>query len=147
MEYRNRIGSIVHGETLFEGTIYENLNFGQPIANEENLKWALDGVQLTDFIKSLPEGLETAVFQEGRQLSASNAQKILLARSILHKPKILFYEDPTDVIDDKIAKQIIDFITNPINKWTVLVSSKNQYWKTKCNREIQLKNGTIILDK
>lgn len=147
MEYRNRIGSIVHGETLFEGTIYENLNFGQPIANEENLKWALDGVQLTDFIKSLPEGLETAVFQEGRQLSASNAQKILLARSILHKPKILFYEDPTDVIDSKIAKQIIDFITNPINKWTVLVSSKNQYWKTKCNREIQLKNGTIILDK
>lgn len=147
MEYRNRIGSIVHGETLFEGTIYENLNFGQPIANEENLKWALDGVQLTDFIKSLPEGLETAVFQEGRQLSASNAQKILLARSILHKPKILFYEDPTDVIDSKIAKQIIDFITDPIHKWTVLVSSKNQYWKTKCNREIQLKNGTIILDK
>ena len=64
----------------------------------------------------------------------------------MHKPKILFYEDPTDIIDDKVANEIIDFITDPQHKWTILVSSKNPYWKTKCNREIQLKNGTIILD-
>lgn len=146
MDYREQIGSIVHGEAPFEGTIFENLTFSDPTINETNLKWALDGVQLTSLIKSLPEGLDTIVYPEGRQISASNSQKILLARSIMHKPKILFYEDPTDIIDDKVANEIIDFITDPQHKWTILVSSKNPYWKTKCNREIQLKNGTIILD-
>jgi ABC-type ATPase involved in cell division len=44
-------------------------------------------------------------------LSSSNAQKLLLARSIISKTKILFYEDPTDNMDDKVANEIIDFIT------------------------------------
>jgi ABC-type multidrug transport system ATPase subunit len=50
---------------------------------------------------------------------------VLLARSIIHKPKILFYEDPTDVMDEDIAKEIIDFITSDKHKWTIIVSSKN----------------------
>jgi ABC-type ATPase involved in cell division len=50
-------------------------------------------------------------FPEGKQLSSSNAQKLLLARSIISRPKILFYEDPTDNMDDKVANEIIDFIT------------------------------------
>lgn len=145
-QYRLHIGSIIHGETPFEGTIYENLTFCDANINDSDLKWALDGVKLTPFIKSLPEGLDTKVFPEGRQLSASNAQKILLARSIIHKPKILFYEDPTDLIDEKTANEIIDFITEPKHNWTLIVSSKNPYWKTKCEREIRMKNGTIIED-
>jgi ABC-type lipoprotein export system ATPase subunit len=78
-------------------------------------------------------------------LSSSNAQKLLLARSIISRPKILFYEDPTDNMDDKVANEIIDFITAK-EQWTIIVSSKNQYWKSKCNRNITLKNGQIILD-
>jgi ABC-type ATPase involved in cell division len=63
-------------------------------------------------------------------LSSSNAQKLLLARSIISRPKILFYEDPTDNMDDKVANEIIDFITAKEHQWTIIVSSKNQYWKT-----------------
>jgi ABC-type polysaccharide/polyol phosphate transport system ATPase subunit len=50
-------------------------------------------------------------------------------------------------MDEKIANEIIDFMTNEKNKWIVIVSSKNPYWKTKCNRQITMKNGKIILDK
>jgi ABC-type ATPase involved in cell division len=56
-------------------------------------------------------------------LSSSNAQKLLLARSII-RPKILFYEDPTDNMDDKVANEIIDFITAKEHQWTIIVSSK-----------------------
>jgi predicted ABC-type transport system involved in lysophospholipase L1 biosynthesis ATPase subunit len=94
----------------------------------------------------LPKGLDSRIFPEGKQLSSSNAQKILLARSIIHKPKILFYEDPTDSMDEKVANEIIDFITSDANKWTIVVSSKNPYWKTKCSRKIIMQNGDIQLD-
>jgi ABC-type bacteriocin/lantibiotic exporter with double-glycine peptidase domain len=145
-QYRSQIGSIISSETPFEGTLLENITFNDKNISTENLKWALDSVQLSPFIKSLPKGLDTRIFPEGKQLSSSNAQKLLLARSIVHKPKILFYEDPTDKMDEKVANEIIDFITSEKNNWTIIVSSKNPYWRTKCNRRIIMQNGTIQLD-
>ncbi|WP_394759136.1 peptidase domain-containing ABC transporter [Flavobacterium sp.] len=145
-QYRSQIGSIVHNETPFEGTILENITFNDPNITDEDIKWAINAMQLSSLLKTLPEGLNTKIFPEGRQLSSSNAQKILLARSIIHKPKILFYEDPTDTMDEAVANQIIDFIMSDKNNWTIIVSSKNPYWKTKCNREIIMKNGAIIQD-
>ncbi|WP_337968613.1 ATP-binding cassette domain-containing protein [uncultured Flavobacterium sp.] len=146
-QYRAQIGSIIHNETPFEGSILENITFNDPSITTEDLKWALDGVQLSPLIKTLPKGLKTHIYPEGRQLSSSNAQKILLARSIIHKPKVLFYEDPTDTMDENVANEIIDFITSEKNNWTIIVSSKNPYWKTKSTRKITMQNGHIILDQ
>lgn len=145
-QYRSQIGNIIHTESPFEGTILENIIFNNPNCSDEDIKWALDGVQLSQYIKSLPQGLDTPIFPEGQQLSSSNAQKILLARSIVNKPKVLFYEDPADDMDEKVANEIIDFITSEQNQWTIIVSSKNQYWKTKCNRYLTMEKGQIISD-
>lgn len=145
-QYRSQIATIINGETPFEGTILENITFNSPSINQEDLKWAIESVKLGTFIKSLPKGLETKIFPEGRQLSSSNAQKILLARSIISKPKILFLEDAFDKMDSKVAEEVIDFITSKENKWTLIVSSKNPYWKQKCNRTITMSEGKIIED-
>jgi ABC-type bacteriocin/lantibiotic exporter with double-glycine peptidase domain len=145
-QYRSQIGTIITGETPFEGTILENITFNQSDVSSENLRWAIDAVQLTSYVKTLPDGLDTLIFPEGKQLSSSNAQKILLARCIVGKPKILFLEDPTDKMDDNIAKEIIDFIVDKKNEWTVIVSSRNTYWNEKCHRDIKMENGNIILD-
>lgn len=145
-QYRSQIGTIIHGEKPFEGSLLENITFNDPAVTFENLKWALDAVQLTSYIKTLPKGLDTKIYPEGKQLSSSNAQKILLARSIIHKPRILFYEDPTDTMDERAAHEIIDFITSEKQHWTVIVSSKNPYWKTRCQRTVSLKNGLVEFD-
>lgn len=145
-QYRAQIGSIIYGETLFEGSILDNITFKDLSITQEDLKWAINGVQLASFIKSLPEGLDTIVFPEGKQLSSSNIQKILLARSIIHKPRILFYEDPTDKMDNDVSNEIIDFITAKEHLWTIIVSSKNPYWRDKSNRIITMQNGKIVLD-
>lgn len=145
-QYRSQIGTITQGETPFEGTILENITFNNPLVSHEDIKWAIESVKLGPFIKTLPKGLETKIFPDGRQLSSSNAQKILLARSVVGKPKILFYEDPLDKMDEEATKEIIDFITDEKNKWIVIVSSKNEYWKQKCTRKIKMKDGKIIAD-
>jgi ABC-type bacteriocin/lantibiotic exporter with double-glycine peptidase domain len=145
-QYRSQIGSIIYGETPFEGSIIDNITFKDDSISQEALKWAIDGVQLSKLVKSLPDGLDTIIFPEGKQLSSSNIQKILLARSIIHKPKILFYEDPTDTMDEDIANEIIDFITNEKHSWTIVVSSKNPYWKTKSNRIVTMQEGKILSD-
>lgn len=145
-QYRSQIGTITHGETPFEGTILENITFNNPTISHEDVKWAIESVKLGTFIKTLPNGLETKIYPDGRQLSSSNAQKILLARSIVNKPRILFYEDPLDKMDEDATKDVIDFITDSKNKWTLIVSSKNSYWKQKCSRKIKMESGKIIAD-
>ncbi|MFL9830513.1 peptidase domain-containing ABC transporter [Flavobacterium sp. ARAG 55.4] len=145
-QYRSQIGSIIYGETPFEGSILDNITFNNKSVSQENLKWAISGLQLNSLIKSLPEGLETIIFPEARQLTSSNVQKILLARSIINKPKILFYEDPTDTMDENVANEIIDFLTAKEHNWTIIVSSKNPYWKTKSNRIITMEDGKIMAD-
>ena len=145
-QYRSQIATIKTGETPFEGTILENITFNNPTISQDDIKWAIESVKLGSFIKSLPKGLATKIFPEGRQLSSSNAQKILLARSIINKPKILFFEDVVDKMDSEVAEEVIDFITSNENKWTLIVSSKNPYWKQKCTRKITMKEGKIIDD-
>ena len=145
-QYRSQISTITHGETPFEGTVLENITMNNPSISNKDIKWAIESVQLGSFIKTLPEGLETKIFPDGRQLSSSNAQKILLARSIVNMPKILFYEDPLDKMDEEASKEIVDFLTNSSNQWTIIVSSKNNYWEQKCSRKITLQNGKITAD-
>jgi len=144
--FRSQISTIMNGETPFEGTIRENITFNNPLITQEDIKWAIDSVKLGDFIKSLPKGLDTKISPEGKQLSSSNGQKMLIARSIISKPKILFYEDVLDKMDAEAANEIIDFITSDKNKWTLLVTSKNDNWKAKCNRVLNMSEGKIIND-
>ncbi|MBY0244120.1 MAG: ABC transporter ATP-binding protein/permease [Sphingobacteriaceae bacterium] len=145
-QFVNHLGTIIKGEAPFEGSILENITFNDAKISEEKLSWAIEAVGLGDYIRLLPEGLNTRLYPEGRQLTASNAQKILLARSIIHQPKILFYENATDEMDEEVANKVIDFICNKQNNWTVVVSSKNSYWKNNCNRVIKMEKGKIISD-
>jgi ABC-type bacteriocin/lantibiotic exporter with double-glycine peptidase domain len=145
-QFRSQIACVLHGESTFEGTLKENITFNNPSISYEDIKWAIESVQLTTFIKSLPKGLDTPIFPESKQLSSSNAQKILLARSIIRKPKMLFFEDPTSTMDEAEANKIIDFLTSKENNWSIIVSSKNPYWNSRCDRKITMQKGNIQLD-
>lgn len=142
-EYRTHIASMTQNESLFEGTIYENITFGKEV-NQNELKEVLQSLQLLPFIKTLPEGLDTLISSEGKKLSSSYIQKIILARCIISKPKILFLENPTNKMDESTAKEVIEYLTSPANNWTLIVSSKNNYWTKKTNREFVIENGILL---
>ncbi|MFC6095341.1 peptidase domain-containing ABC transporter [Flavobacterium qiangtangense] len=144
--YRAHAGTFLQGDTLFAGTIRENILFGNDTLDSEDLKWALDNVCLTPYIKTFPNGLENQIHPGGSELSASDIQKILLARSIVNRPNILFLEDPVDKMDSLTSQKIVDFLLSEENNWTVVVSSKNEIWKEKCNRMITIYEGKISND-
>ncbi|KOS06565.1 ABC transporter ATP-binding protein [Flavobacterium akiainvivens] len=145
-QYRALTGVVLQGETPFEGTLLENITLNNPEINDERIKWALEQTGLTQFVKTLPLGLDTRITPLGRQLTASVARKIILARAIIKKPGVLFLEDPTEAMDEESAKKIIDFLFAPEHKWTVIVASVNNYWKERCNRHIEMNDGTITTD-
>lgn len=144
--FKAKSGTLIQGESLFDGTIRDNIVFGNETIDNDDLKWALDNVYLTDYIKTFPNGLETHIHPGGRQLSGSDVQKILLARSIVHKPKILILEEPTANMDEETSAKIIDFLLSKDNKWTLIVASKNSAWHNKSNRIIAVEGGEITND-
>lgn len=142
-DYRSHIGVITKDDKLFEGTILENISCNNPNFPIHQINDLMEKLKLNKYIKSLPDGLDTKVYSEGKKINSSIIQKILLARCIISAPKILYLEEPLENVDPQSAKDIIDFLTAEDKNWTIVVVSKNDYWKQKCSKHYNLENGVI----
>ena len=143
-EFRSQIGVITLNEAPFEGTILENITCNNPEITMDMVTDILNKVQLTEVIKNLPNGLETQLFPEGKQINSSVAQKIVLARCLIQQPRVLFLEDPVDKSDEQSTKEIIDYLIDKNAPWTLIVISKNTYWEEKCTKVFHVQEGKII---
>jgi ABC-type bacteriocin/lantibiotic exporter with double-glycine peptidase domain len=141
--FRSNMGVITIDDTPFEGTILENITCNNPLLTKKDVNDVLDKLKLTDVIKSMPLGLDTEIQFEGKRMNSATVQKILLARCVITKPKIIFLEEPVEKLDKYAAGEIIDWLTAPEQPWTLVVIAKGNYWKEKCSRIITLDKGQI----
>jgi len=109
--------------------------------------WALDAVGLTEFVKEQPKGINTILYPEGKQIPYTVAKKIVLARSIVRKPKLLILKDPLDQFKKEEALRIMNFLSDKSNGWALLVVSSNLEWADRCTRVITMENGKISNEK
>jgi ABC-type bacteriocin/lantibiotic exporter with double-glycine peptidase domain len=142
--YRSKLGLSLADETPFEGTIRENITFGNVDISDEQLLWAIEKVGLNQFIKESPKGLNTVLYPEGKQISFTVAKKIVLARAIVSKPKLLILEDPLEHFEPAEVDRIIQFLTDSFNPWALVVVSISNDWSKNCTQVITLKKGEII---
>jgi ABC-type bacteriocin/lantibiotic exporter with double-glycine peptidase domain len=141
--YRSNLGLSLSQESPFEGTIKDNLTFGNTEISDDYIFKILNVVGLTQFIKEQNKGLQTIIYPEGKQMSYTIAKKIVLARALLKQPKVLILEDALDQFNQDETNAIIDFITSKDNPWTLIVVSTNKRWIDKCTQQITLENGEI----
>ena len=141
--YRGQLGLSMKEETPFEGTIRENITFGDQSISDKDILEALERVGLTSFLRRQPEGLQTILYPEGKQMSYTVAKKIVLARAIVKKPKVLILEDALDQFNEVETNKIIDFLTDASNPWALVVVSSNPRWVNSCDEIITLEKGTI----
>jgi ABC-type bacteriocin/lantibiotic exporter with double-glycine peptidase domain len=141
--YRSQLGLSLSDETPFEGSIRDNLVFGNRDIKEDIIYEALDIVGLTQFLKEQSNGLQTVLYPEGKQMSYTIAKKIILARAIIKQPKILILEDPLDQFNLNETLKIISYLTDSKRPWALIVVSSKKSWKKKCTQIITLKKGEI----
>lgn len=96
---RSAIGMVAQRPFLFDGTIRENLLLGDVSADDVRLLSALESANLADFVRSLPDGLDTPVGERGVRLSGGQAQRIAIARVFLKNPAILILDEATSALD------------------------------------------------
>ncbi|MCF2876206.1 MULTISPECIES: peptidase domain-containing ABC transporter [unclassified Tenacibaculum] len=142
--YRSNLGLSLSEETPFEGTIRENITFGDEKITDEEIYELFDAIGLCYFLKHQPNGLDTFIQPEGKLIGYTVAKKLILARAIISKPKLLILEDPLDQLEKEEAQKIIDYITDKSKPWGLIIVSSNDAWKKKCNKQITLVKGVIV---
>ena len=143
-QYRSNLGQSLSEESPFEGSILNNITFGDTSISHEEVYWALEKTKLTQFVKEQPYGLNTILYPEGKQIPYTVSKKIVLARSIVRKPKLLILKDPLDQLNENEANEIMNFLSDPSNDWALLVVSENDRWTKHCGRIITIENGKLI---
>jgi ABC-type bacteriocin/lantibiotic exporter with double-glycine peptidase domain len=141
-QLRSVIGENLALEDLFNGTIAENISLGRDEIDTMDLIQTADMVRLSAYIRSLSDGFNTRVNPGDRRMPKSIVRKIILARSIVHKPRLLLLEDSLSMLDIEDRKFIIETLFVK-GKWTVLVASNNREIIQACNKVLVLENGGV----
>jgi ABC-type bacteriocin/lantibiotic exporter with double-glycine peptidase domain len=117
---------------------------GRQAATFENVKWVVKNLGLEKFIRSLPKGYDTHMDPEGKRIPKSIVEKIILARSMADKPKLLLLEDAFEHMSNEDRKEVIDFIYAPENEWTVISVNSDPYLAQKSTRIYVMDEGKIV---
>ena len=141
--YRGVVGQTLAEDTPFEGTLLENITFGDKSISNEDIQWAIDHTGLRKFVKEQTNGLRTMIYPEGKQMSFTIAKKIVLARSIVNKPKLLILKEPLEHFNNKEADEVRKFLTNDERPWTLVVVSQHPDWIKSCSKVYTLENGQL----
>jgi ATP-binding cassette, subfamily B, bacterial len=141
--FHRQVGFVFQDSIVFNLTIRENIAFSDTVT-DQSLEKALETAELTDFIRSLPEGLGTIVSERGSTLSGGQKQRIMLARALALDPKVLLLDDFTARVDAHTEKKILDNVLRHYPGITLLsvtqkISSVEDY-----DQIILLMEGEIV---
>lgn len=109
---RSCIGVVPQDTVLFNDTIFENVKYGNPEANDKQVYQAIEHAHLKAFIESLPEQYDTKVGERGLKLSGGEKQRVAIARAILKAPKVLLFDEATSSLDSHSEQAIINAISD-----------------------------------
>ena len=145
-KYRSKVGQVLPEQLPFEGTILENITFGDKTITTARINDVLKNLGLLPFIKQQLNGINTMLYPQGQQIPYTVSKRILLARAIISNPKLLLLKDPLEHFEPLDAKTIIEYLTQETHPWSIVVASRNPLWKEKCTKRIKLVEGTLNTD-
>jgi ATP-binding cassette subfamily B protein len=141
---RKAIGIVPQDTVLFNDTILENIRYGQPLADDNEVQKAIDLAHLRSFIDSLPDGENTKVGERGLKLSGGEKQRVAIARTILKRPPIMVFDEATSSLDSQSEKAILDALKEISQGHTSLVIAHRLSTIVDADRIVVMDQGEVI---
>jgi ATP-binding cassette subfamily B protein len=140
---RNSVAMVLQKNILFSGTIRENLQWGNPLANDEAIFRACKSADAHNFITAFPNGYDTKLEQGGVNLSGGQKQRICIARALLKNPKIIILDDSTSAVDSATDASIRKSLKNELAGITKIIISQRIISVQDADRIIVMDDGKI----
>lgn len=138
---RNAVSVVLQQNTLFSGTVLDNLRWGNPNATLEECREACRMAQADDFISEMPQGYDTKIEQGGTNVSGGQKQRLCIARALLKHPKILVLDDSTSACDTRTDALIQRAFREQLPKMTKLIIAQRISSVEHCDRILVMDNG------
>lgn len=145
-ELRELVSIALQESVLFSETIGNNIAFGKPGAEADEVAESARTAQADDFIRRRPESYETLVGQRGVNLSGGQKQRLAIARALLPKPRVLILDDSTSAVDVHTEARIQDALAVSTQEQTRIIVAQRISSVTKADRIIVLDDGSIVGD-
>ena len=143
-DYRKQFGMVLQDAWLYEGTIKENLRFGNLEATDEEIVVAAKAANVDHFIRTLPGGYNMEMNQESRNISLGQKQLLTIARALLADPKILILDEATSSVDTRLELLIQKAMKNLMKGRTSFVIAHRLSTIQEADKILVLKEGQII---
>ncbi|MCL2884323.1 MAG: ATP-binding cassette domain-containing protein, partial [Oscillospiraceae bacterium] len=140
---RAHIGIVLQDVFLFNGTLRDNIKFGNPTVNDDAMRAAAEQACIRSFIESLPEGYDTVVGERGVRLSGGQKQRIAIARALLTDARVLILDEATSAVDTETEQDIQDAILQMVGTRTLLVIAHRLSTVRRADGIVVLKEGKI----
>lgn len=141
---RRKLGISITTNQIFLGSLYDNITMGNPSIKLQAVQDAIKFTNLFEFVSGLHEGLNTELDPEAKKIPRSVANKIILARAIVNKPKLLLLEDPLDHVPYYEKEEIIKRLTSSESPWSIVVIAMDEIWKKYIPSHIEIRGGSIV---
>ena len=141
---RDSVAVVLQKNTLFTGTIRDNLKWGNENATDEQIMEACDIAQVTPFLKDMPDGLDTKIEQGGSNVSGGQKQRLCIARALLKNPKILILDDSTSACDTHTDKLIRDGLEKYHPDITKFIIAQRVLSVKDCNEIWVMNEGRVL---
>jgi ATP-binding cassette subfamily B protein len=141
--FHRQMGLVFQDSVVFNMTIRENIAFSETVTSEDMQK-AVQAAELTDFIESLPNQLETVIAERGLNLSGGQKQRIMLARALALNPKVLLLDDFTARVDAHTEKRILENVSRLYPGITLISVTQKIASVTDYDQCVLLMEGEII---
>jgi len=141
---RNKIAVVLQNNTLFSGTIEENIRWGVEDASENDIFDAAINAQADGFIRSFKDGYKTVLEQGGANLSGGQKQRICIARALIKKPRILILDDSTSAVDTATEGKIKNSLNKIYKDTTKIIIAQRISSVFDCSKIIVLDEGEIV---
>ncbi len=141
---RGSIGVVLQNDTLFSGTIRENLLWGREGATQAEIEAACQDAQAHEFIASFPQGYDTELGQGGVNLSGGQKQRLCIARAILKRPKLLILDDSTSAMDSATEASIRECFDRHLAQTTVFIIAQRVSSVRSADKIVVLDDGKVI---
>ncbi len=141
---RNEVAVVLQKNTLFSGTILENLRWGKDDATLEECKEVCRQACADEFIESFPDGYQTVIDQGGTNVSGGQRQRLCIARALLKRPKILILDDSTSAVDTATDASIRKAFMQRIPGTTKIIISQRILSIMDADRIIVMESGKVI---
>lgn len=143
-QYRRHISVVPQNSILFSGSIRENITYGLENYSEEQLQKVVEMANLNEFVKDLPNGLDTQVGEHGDKLSGGQRQRITIARALIRNPKILILDEATSALDNISEYHVQRAVSSSIKGRTTFIVAHRLSTIRNADRIVVMDQGVAV---